>query len=181
MDRFGFIHDKLDIKILILFILRRLPKPVSFDALSELVMVDDGFDYFEYSQCLSELVASDHVEHSDNFYKITRIGDESADAVENSIPYSVRLKAEQNARPLIEKMKRDALIAVSHEKAKNGGVNVRLSLSDGIGEVISLSALVSDDAQAQQIEQNFRTNAEDIYHKIIAVLSGGDQKGENQS
>ena len=47
MDRLGFIHEKFDIKILILFVLRRLPAPVSFEELSELVLIDDGFDYFD--------------------------------------------------------------------------------------------------------------------------------------
>ena len=33
MDNFGFIHDKLDIKILILFVLRRLPGAVDPETL----------------------------------------------------------------------------------------------------------------------------------------------------
>ena len=41
-NRFGFIREKLDIKILILFILKRLTAPVDFDKLSELTMCDDG-------------------------------------------------------------------------------------------------------------------------------------------
>ena len=36
MDRFGFIHEKLDIKILILFILRRLPGVVDRETLGTL-------------------------------------------------------------------------------------------------------------------------------------------------
>ncbi|MGI5978616.1 MAG: DUF4364 family protein [Oscillospiraceae bacterium] len=175
-DRFGFIHEKLDIKLLILFVLSRLPKPVSFDALTELVMVDDGFDYFEYTQCLDELVRSGNVERDGSSYKISRMGSVNEDTVESSIPYSVRLKAENKARPLIEKMKRDALIGTSHERAKNGGCNVRLSLSDGLGEIVTMSVLVADEAQAQKIEANFRENAEQIYQKLVALLSEEPQE-----
>ena len=171
MDRLGFIHEKLDIKILILYVLRRLPDPVSFEILSDLVMVDDGFDYFEYSQCLSELVNTGHVDHIDNCYKITKIGSEHGDTIENSIPYSVRQKAERKAKPLIEKMKRDALIKTSHETIKNGGCNVKLALSDGIGDIISLSILASDEEQAKKIEKHFRGDAENIYHKLIKLLT----------
>ena len=109
-DRLGFIHEKLDIKLLILFVLSRLPKPVGFDTLTDLVMVDDGFDYFEYTQCLDELVRSENVEKQGTSYQITRMGKVNEDTVESSVPYSVRLKAENKARPLVEKMKRDALI-----------------------------------------------------------------------
>ena len=56
MDRFGFIHEKLDIKILILYILRRLPGVVDPETLLELCQCDGGIGYFDYSDCLSELV-----------------------------------------------------------------------------------------------------------------------------
>lgn len=178
MDRHGFIHEKLDIKLLILFVLSRLPKSIGFDTLTELVMVDDGFDYFEFTQCLDELVSSGNVDKSGNDYKISRMGTVNEDTVESSIPYSVRLKAENKARPLIEKMKRDALIGASHERSKSGGCNVRLALSDGLGEIISMTVLVADEMQAGKIEKNFRANAEDYYQKIVTLLT--DDGTENK-
>lgn len=181
MDRHGFIHEKLDIKLLILFVLSRLPKPVGFDTLTELVMVDDGFDYFEFTQCLNELVSSGNIENNGSEYKISRMGSVNEDTVESSIPYSVRLKAENKARPLVEKMKRDALIGASHERAKNGGCNVRLSLSDGLGEIVNLSILVADEAQAGVIEENFRANAENYYQKIVGLLSESEIKEDKKS
>lgn len=175
MDRFGFIHEKLDIKILILFILRRLPSPVSFETLSDLVMVDEGFDYFEYSQCLAELVETGHVEQNENRYKITKIGAENGDTVESSIPYSVRAKAERRAEPIITKMKRDNQIVTSHEVQSNGLPKVKLSLSDGLGSIISMTLLVSSEEQAKSIEKNFRSDAENVYHKIIKLLTSQDK------
>ena len=171
MERFGFIHEKLDIKILILFVLNRLPGPVSLETLADLVMVDDGFDYFEYTQCLAELVRTGHVEQNENSYIITKLGAENGDTVESSIPYSVRARAERNAQPLIVKMKRDRQILTSHEKTKDGGIKVSLSLSDGIGSVISMSLLSSGEEQAKIIEKAFRGDAENIYHKIIKLLT----------
>ena len=55
MDNFGFIHGELDTKLLILFILRRLPRPVDGDTLTELCFCDTGVSWFEYSQCLADL------------------------------------------------------------------------------------------------------------------------------
>ena len=49
MARLGFIHEKLDIKILILFILRRLPGEVEPETLCTLCPCDGGIDYFAYS------------------------------------------------------------------------------------------------------------------------------------
>jgi len=54
MDQHGFIHEKLDIKLLILFILSRLPAPVDRGTLDELCQqCDDGVGYFDYSDCLA--------------------------------------------------------------------------------------------------------------------------------
>ena len=71
MDQLGFIHDKLDIKILILFVLRRLPAPVEPDTLLELCQVDDAIGYFDYSDCISELLQSEHMKETEDGFQIT--------------------------------------------------------------------------------------------------------------
>ena len=61
MGRVGFIHDKLDIKFLILYIASRLIEPVGIDVLTDLALCDEGVDYFSFSECLNELVESEHI------------------------------------------------------------------------------------------------------------------------
>ncbi len=95
MERHGFIHEKLDIKILILYILRRLPGEVDPHTLAELCQCDEGIGYFDYSDCLAELVESAHITESPTGYTITEKGIRNADTVESSLPYSVRRKAEK--------------------------------------------------------------------------------------
>ncbi len=171
MDRHGFIHEKLDIKILILYILRRLPKEVDFTKLTEFVMIDEGFDYFEYTQCLSELVETDHVTKRENYYMITLKGEKHGITVESSIPYSVRLKAESIIEPTVEKMKRDGLIVTEHKTNNDGSCTMKFSLSDGVGEILNLNILSSGQQQALEMEKYFRAKAEEIYHQIIGILT----------
>ena len=61
MEGLGFIHEKLDIKILILYILNHLPAAVDGQTLSDLVFCDNGIGYFDYSDCLAELVDTAHI------------------------------------------------------------------------------------------------------------------------
>lgn len=171
MDRHGFIHEELDIKILILYILRRLPAEVSFEELTEFVMIDNGFDYFEYTQCLSELVDTAHVEYNDNFYRITKKGKEHCDAVESSLPYSVRSKADACIAPTIEQMRRDALIGTTHKVNNDGSYTMKLSLSDGMGDILKLNILTSSESETVAMEKYFRANAESMYHQIIELLT----------
>ena len=170
MDSFGFIHEKLDIKILILFILRRLPGTVDPETLLELCQCDEGIGYFDYSDCLSELVETGHIDRTEDGYAITEKGARNADAVESSLPYSVRSKALRLLAPVEERLRRAAMILARHETG-NAGTTVELAMSDGKGEVIHLRLLCAGEEQAREIEKRFRKNAEGYYQQIIELLT----------
>lgn len=169
MDNFGFIHEKLDIKILILFILRRLPGTVDPETLLELCQCDEGIGYFDYSDCLSELVETGHITESEEGYTITEKGARNADAVESSLPYSVRSKALRLLAPVEERLRRAAMITARHTLSEDG-CTVELAMGDGKGELIHLRLLCADEEQAGTLEKHFRKNAEGYYQKIIGLL-----------
>lgn len=169
MDNFGFIHEKLDIKILILFILRRLPGTVDPETLLELCQCDEGIGYFDYSDCLSELVETGHITESEEGYTITEKGARNADAVESSLPYSVRSKALRLLAPVEERLRRAAMITARHTLSEEG-CTVELAMGDGKGELIHLRLLCADEEQAGTLEKHFRKNAEGYYQKIIGLL-----------
>ncbi len=170
MDNFGFIHEKLDIKILILFVLRRLPGTVDPETLLELCQCDGGIGYFDYSDCLSELVETGHIEQDEDGYRITDKGARNADAVESSLPYMVRMKATRLLAPVAERLRREAMILARHE-TNELGCTVELGMSDGKGEVAHLRLLCAGEEQAKQIEKRFRMNAEAYYQKIMDLLT----------
>ena len=74
MARYGFIHDKLDIKFLILYFMARVAAPIDFPTLTELTVCDDGIGYFEFAEAVSELVESGHLTLEDGLYSITEKG-----------------------------------------------------------------------------------------------------------
>lgn len=73
MHNYGFIHDELDLKILILYVLKRLPEAVDASMLFDLVYVDNGINYFSFVKCLNDLVSTDHIESpQEGYYRITK-------------------------------------------------------------------------------------------------------------
>ncbi len=168
-ERFGFIHEKLDIKILILFILRRLPGSVSRETLQDLAQCDGGVGYFDFSDCLSEMTDNGLVIEDEDGYRISERGDEACGQVESSLPYSVRKKAEKLLAPEAERLRRLSMLTAKHETGENG-CTVTLAMSDGKGEIIRMEFLCAGDEQAKRIEHNFKHNAEEIYGKIISML-----------
>ena len=170
-QRFGFIHDKMDLKVLILFLLRRLPAPVDRESLMDITLLcDDGVGYFEFSECLHELLETEHVSLENNMYLVTEKGRLNGEATESGLPYSVRMRAEKAAAALSGVLKRDSMISVSHELRQRGGYTVKLSMSDGIGPVIDMELLMGDDSQVKKVESNFRKNAENYYTRIVELL-----------
>lgn len=169
-ERHGFIHDKLDIKLLILFVLRRLPAEIDGERLADLVLIDGGISYFDYKECLAELVATAQVEESEDGYLITAKGSRNGEILESSLPYTVRLKAEKTAAPVIEEMRRSEMILANHEVGENG-VIVYLAMDDGVGKIFDLKILAADEQQAKVIEKNFKKNAENFYQRFIEALS----------
>ena len=169
-ERRGFIHEKLDIKLLILFVLRRLPAEINGEKLAELVLIDGGIGYFDYKDCLSELVETALVEEREDGYIITAKGSRNGEILETELPFSVRKKAERAAEPVIEEMRRSAMILANHEVGEQG-VTVYLAMNDGVGNVFDLKILAGDEQQARVIEKNFKKNAEGFYQRFIAELS----------
>ena len=71
----GFIQNKLEIKFLILYITTRVIQPIPFDTVLDLTMCDDGIGYFDFSECLNDLVKTGHLTLSeDGLYSITDKG-----------------------------------------------------------------------------------------------------------
>ena len=97
MNGFGFISDKLEIKFLILYIAARVVGPVPFEVLQDLSMCDGGVDYFRFSECLADLVRTEHLTlDAAGLYAITEKGRQNSAACESSLPYTVRMQVERN-------------------------------------------------------------------------------------
>ena len=167
---YGFIHEPMDIKLLILYVLRHLPAEIDAERLGDLVLIDGGINYFDYKDCLAGLVRTAQVEETEGGYRVTAKGARNCEALEDSLPYSVRAKAKRTMAPVIAEMRRSEMILANHETGEHG-VTVYLAVSDGVGTIFDLKILAADEVQAKRIEKNFKRSAEDFYQRFIAELS----------
>ena len=151
MDEIGYVFSPLDLKILILFILRRLPGEIETERLMQICQEDGVVNYFDFTICLDELKESGQLTLEEGFC-------------------SVRVHAEKAAEAEAAAISRRSSISVQHSSSE-AGCMAELILNDGIGDILNLRILCSDEDQAKLIEKKFRRNAENTYQKIIAVLS----------
>ena len=172
MPSFGFISSKLEIKFLILYISARLVEPVPFETLQELSMCDGGVDYFGFSECLADLVRTEHLTLKEGLYTITDKGRRNSAVCESSLPYSVRMEAEQKLALCNEQLKRRSLVKASIHPRDKGGYEVSLSLSDDLDELMNLRLLVTRQDMALELQKRFREGAEELYARILSDLYG---------
>jgi len=167
---YGFFYEKLDVKILILFILRRLPKPVTYEALTELTCSGDGISYFDYSECILELIKTGHVRVKDEKYSATEKGMRNGEILEDNLPFTMRMHAEDATAALLASINRNAMIKTSHLPNQDSGCTVSLALSDGIGDIMSMELFAANEQQAAGLEKGFRESAESIYNAVIKMI-----------
>lgn len=171
MSRFGFIHDKLEIKFLILYLLARAAEPLDFPTLTDLTLIDEGIDYFEFAEAVSELAETAHLKKAeDGRYAITEKGRKNGAICESSLAYSVRMRADKAISLVNAKLRRSAQVRASHEERPGGGYTVKLCLDDDFENILRLELMAASEAQAARLEDNFQNHAEHIYNAVLTAL-----------
>ena len=180
MGRVGFIQDKLEIKFLILYVAARLIEPVPFEAMQELTMCDDGIDFFDFSECLSNLVESQHLTLSDDgLYAITEKGLHNGAICESSLPYSVRLRADKNITIYNQKLKRRAQIKSDIQPRPNGTFTVTLAFNDDDDQpLLKMDLMVPKEVMARELAERFQKNPEQLYTGVLNTLFSEPDEGK---
>ena len=170
MARHGFIHDKLDIKFLVLYIMARVASPIGFHTLTDLTMCDDGVDYFEFAEAVSELVSSGHLTLEDDLYAITDKGRTNGAACESSLPYTVKQKCGVNLARVNGILRRNAQVRAQVTDRPEGGSTVKMELDDDKGNLFTLELFCGTGEQARRMAEGFREEPERVYNDVITAL-----------
>ena len=176
MESHGFIHDELELKFLILYITARLIEPVPFDVILDLAMCDEGVNYFAFSECMTDLVQSEHLKLSkDGMYSITEKGLRNSEICESSLAYSVRLECDKGLDVCNRKLRRKSQVRSKVEKRSNGTYTVQMSLDDDAGNIMSLQLMAVREDMAKLLQGRFLSAPEQTYHAIMQVLMKDNQ------
>ena len=170
MARYGFIHDKLDIKFLILYLMARVVAPIDFPMLTDLTMCDGGVDYFEFAEAVNELVETGHLVLEDDRYAITEKGRRDGAACESSLPYSVKRKAGLQVSKLNGALRRNAQVRSQVLERAEGGFTVELALDDDGGNLFSLSLFCTSRDQGERLCSGFQAKPERVYNEVLSAL-----------
>ena len=171
MERHGFIHDILDVKILILYVMSLVEGPVSAQTIYELCYQDECLSYFDVQEAIPQMVETGHLEKmKDGFYAITDKGRETEEITEDSIAFPVKQRARTAAEKLNRTTKREQFIRTDIQKRENDEYVVVMGLDDLQGPLMNLELTVPNLQQARKLEAAYRKNAEAVYQSVMIGL-----------
>lgn len=171
MQRLGFIHDMLDVKILILFVMSRVSYPVTNGEIYELCYQDECLSYFDVCTAIPEMVKSGHLkEVEDEKYVITEKGRADGNLTEDSIAFTVKQRAENAVAKYNRQIRRSSFVRTQVIPRESGDFSVIMALDDEMGNLMTLELMAPDQRQAVRLGKLFEKKAEMVYNLTMAEL-----------
>ncbi len=171
MQRLGFIHDMMDVKVLILFVMARCGYPVTCQEIYELCYQDDCLSYFDVCTAIPEMVRSKHLKALDEEkYEITEKGKADGALTEDSIAFTVKQRAENAVARFNRQMRRSSFVKTQVIPRESGDFSVIMALDDEMGNLMTLELVAPDQRQAVRLSRLFEKKAETVYNLTMAEL-----------
>ena len=171
MQRLGFIHDMMDVKVLILFVTARSSYPMTIQEIYELCYQDDCLSYFDICTAVPEMVQSGHLQQVENErFEITEKGRADGALTEDSIAFTVKQRAENAVARFNRQLRRSSFVKTQVIPRDNGDYSVIMSLDDEMGNLMTLELMAPDQRQAVRLSRLFERKAEMVYNMTMAQL-----------
>lgn len=179
MQRLGFIHDMMDVKVLVLFVMAKVNYPVTVQQIYELCYQDDCLSYFDVCTAVPELVASTHLRELENdCYEITEKGKADGSLTQDSIAFSVRQRAENAVARFNRQIRRSSFVKTQIIERENKDFSVIMALDDELGNLMTLELLAPNQRQAVRLAKLFEKKAEMVYNLTMAELLDDEDDAE---
>ena len=171
MQRLGFIHDMLDVKVLILFVMSRVNYPVSIGEIYELCYQDECLSYFDVCTAVPEMVKSGHLQQLENdCYGITDKGRADGSLTEDSIAFTVKQRAENAVAKFNRQIRRKSFVKTQIIPRQTGDFSVVMALDDEVSNLMTLELMAPNQRQAIRLSRLFEKKAESIYNLTMNQL-----------
>ena len=171
MQRLGFIHDMMDVKVLILYVAARSEYPMTSQEIYELCYQDDCLSYFDVCTAIPEMVISGHLRQVENEkYEITEKGRTDGELTQDSIAFTVKKQAENAVTRFNRQIRRQSFVKTQIQAREKGDYSVVMSLDDEQGNLMTLELQAPDRRQAVRLSKLMEKKAEMVYNLTMSEL-----------
>ena len=166
--------DKIDVKLIALFIIENFRMPVPNSYLVDIIMLNPVINYFDLENHIAELFEEGFVtyytEDCDRFYSLTQKGQETLKFFSARIPKTVRERLLRTIKLKVKELKNELSIKADYEKVSDIEYKVTLGIVEGVSELFNISVAVGDEIMAKRMCAAFKHDPQALYSEILSSL-----------
>ena len=162
-------------KVLILYTLAKVGKPITNDALYSIVKSAVDLNYFYFQQFLLDLIEVKYVlcteKETQKYYQITAKGRETLNLTLDILPGIIKLKVDTTFKSDIENIESESSVVAEFTPESENEFEFQCKIVEN-GEVIfEIKTKAYSREQAEIIVKNWKTNASTLYPKLLQTLT----------
>lgn len=161
-------------KVLILYVLNTANKSLTNDVLYKLVLAATDMNYFYFQQFILDLIEAKYIlsfqKEDQTLYQITDDGKRTLDLTLDILPGIIKLKADTNLKSILETSEEEHSIVAEFTPLSENHYTIVCKIVENNETVFEVKTFAGSREQAKQIVDNWRTNADTIYPKLLETL-----------
>ena len=169
-------------KVLILYILNKVNKPITNDSLYKLVLSALDINYFYFQQFLLDLIQNKYIVHfqkeTGGVYEITESGKNTLALTMDLLPGIIKLKADMNLKKELEIAEEEYSVVAEYTPRSENYFIVFFKIIENSETIFEVKTFAGSRENAKEIVDNWKENAESIYPEILRILTTSNKKSE---
>lgn len=162
-------------KVLILYVLSNINRPVTNSELLNLIQSIEEMNYFYFQQFLIDLKENKYLieyeQEKQKYYVITVSGRETVKLTIDMLPGVVKNKVDETLKGTMRKMEDEESIYADFFPSKEDEFMIKCGIKENNKKIFEVQVFSSSRDNSIKIIENWKKNAVTIYPKIIEMLN----------
>lgn len=162
-------------KVLILYVLEKANKPLTNDVLYKIVLAAVDMNYFYFQQFMIDLINVGYIfsfqKEDQTLYQITDSGKTTLDLTLDLLPGIIKLRADTNLKPILDSSEEEQSIVAEYTPLSENHYTIICKVVENNETVFEVKTFAGSREQAKQIVDNWQNNADNIYPKLLDILT----------
>ena len=162
-------------KVLILYILNKIGKPISHNELLDLVISTSDMNYFYFEQFLLDLLENNYVskqiKEDEEILSITQFGKDALDLTIDMLPGIVKLKIDSKFKESLDSIKDKNSAYAKYTQISPNDFIITFKIIENDEDIFNMTVHSGSQAITKKMVDNWNNNPAEIYPMILELLS----------
>ncbi len=163
----GGLHSHREIKMLVCYMLANIPEPLTRESIFTVLCGHGMANFFDISAVIDDLLSLHNLQEDElGRLTVTQVGRDAAITLQDMLPLTLRERSVAAAKRLIVRLQNERENHVDIRREEHG-CTVTCTVGDQGTPLMTLSLLVGNEKQAEDIRERFLNDPLSIYRAVI--------------